>query len=629
MFKTEASSGGRNGLPVDFIQYVAENPETHFATLSRVAKPEKLDRPIAWGLLFLTLLLYAQTATFQFINLDDTVFVTENEHVRAGLTAAGIHWALTTGYINWQPLVYLSHMAVVTVFGMDPSAHHLVNALLHALNASIFFLVLRRMRLPVWPCAAAAAIFAVHPLRVESVAWVSERKDVLSSLFWLLTMWAYVRYTEAPKEGTRFPLVGAFFVLGLMAKPMLVTLPVALLILDFWPLNRWNTASIRSLLLEKAPLALLAGVVAVATIITQQTAGAMATLGEMPLARRLANVVRSYAIYLWKTVWPTDLAILYPFPESFPAIEIAAAAVVLAGISYRVWTKRNSAPQWLAGWLWYVIVLAPTIGFIQVGPQPYADRYTYLPSLLPLAVIAMAAESKLGGRAFRGAAAVVILPLFAMSWIQLATWRDDFVLYRHAIAVAPGASLVHLNLGVALEKIGRYNEAIANYEAAQRWNEYEPAPPLNMGLAYLLSGRPAQALAPLTRAVQLQPGAPGPLYHYSRALLETGKIDEAVTQLKKALALAPAPGMAASLHMQLGMAAYLRKDDRAALLSFIEATRIDPEYWPARKNAGIALGNLGRNKEAIEQFEIYLQANPRDTDVAAAVAALRGGSPGR
>lgn len=594
-----------------------------------MAKPQKLERWIACGLFLLTLLLYWQTAGFQFINLDDTVFVTENEHVRAGLTAESIRWALTTGYVNWQPLVYLSHMAVVTVFGMDPAAHHIVNALLHALNAALFFLVLRLMRLPVWPSAAAAAIFAVHPLRVESVAWVTERKDVLSSFFWLLTMWAYVRYTEAPKERVRYLLVIVFLLLGLMAKPMLVTLPVALLILDFWPLKRWNTASIRDLLFEKAPLAAMAGVVAVATIITQQTAGAMATLGEMPLDRRLANVIRSYALYLWKTLWPSDLAILYPFPSSFPAVEIAVSAVVLGGISYWVWTKKNTSPWWLAGWLWYLIVLAPAIGFIQVGPQPYADRYTYLPSLLPLAAIALAAESKLGLPVFRAAATTITALLFMVSWIQLGTWRDDFVLYRHAIAVAPGASLIPLNLGVALEKIGRYNEAIANYEAAQRWNENEPAPPLNMGLAYLLSGRPAQALAPLERAVQLQPSAPGPLYHYSRALLETGKIDEAVTQVRKALTLAPSKGMAASLHMQLGMAAYLRKDDNAALLSFLEATRIDPEYWPARKNAGIALGNLGRNREAIEQFEIYLRGNPRDKDVAAVAAALRNGTPGR
>jgi len=591
-----------------------------FATLPRVVK---LEKSIAWALLLLTLLVYWQTAGFQFINLDDTIFVTENPQVRAGLTAASIQWALTTSYINWQPLVYLSHMAVVTVFGMDPAAHHLVNALLHALNATIFFLVLRRMRLSIWPCAAAAAIFALHPLRVESVAWVTERKDVLSSLFWLLTMWAYVRYTEAPKERGRYLLIVAFFVLGLMSKPMLVTLPVGLLILDFWPLNRLRSVPWRDLILEKVPLAVLAGVVAVATIITQQTAGAMATMGEMPLDRRLANVVRSYALYLWKTVWPTDLAVLYPFPESFPAVEVAAAAVVLAGISVWAWTKRKDAPCWLAGWLWYLIVLAPTIGFIQVGPQPYADRYTYLPSLLPLAAIALALETRLGATIFRAVAAAVTLLLLAITWVQLGTWRDDFVLYRHAIAVAPGAGLVHVNLGVALEKIGRYNEAIANYEIAQNLNENESGPPLNMGLAYLLSGRPAQALAPLARAVQLKPAEAGPLYHYSRALLETGKPDEAVIELRKALALAPPKSMAASLHLQLGMAAYMLKDDAGALTEFREAIRLDPQYWPARKNAGIALGNMGRNREAIDEFEIYLKANPQDNDVAAAVAALR------
>lgn len=579
------------------------------------------ERWIRAGLFLLTLVLYWQTAGFQFINLDDPSFLTENAHVRGGLSAENIYWALTTGYINWQPLVYLSHMSAVTVFGLDPAAHHLLNAFLHAGNAALFFAVLRRMRLPLWPSAVAAAVFALHPLRVESVAWVTERKDVLSSLFWLLTMWAYARYAEKSAERKRYFWVVAFFSLGLMAKPILVTLPVALLILDFWPLRRpgpW-----RQLILEKVPLIVLSVGVAALTIFTQQAAGAMSTMGDVSIARRVANVVRSYVVYLWQTVWPSGLAILYPYPESYPAGEIAAAAIILAAISYLVWVGRHSAPQWLAGWLWYLVVLAPVIGFIQVGPQPHADRYTYLPSLLPLAVIAIAAASLMGPVAFRAAGAVLAALLFTLSWIQIGTWRDDFTVYRHSIAVAPGASFVYLNYGVALEKAGRYNEAIANYEMAQKLNTDEPTAPLNMGLAFLLSGRPAEALAPLERAVALQPNVPGPRYHYSRALLDAGKLEEADAQARKALALDPSNGMAASLHMQLGMAAYMRKDDQAALAEFQEAIRLDSQYWPARKNAGIALGNLGRNREAINHFEAYLAANPQDAAVAAAVAALK------
>jgi Tfp pilus assembly protein PilF len=581
------------------------------------------DRWIALGLLLITLFLYSQTAVFDFVNLDDPDFITENVHVNGGLTADSVRWALTTGYINWQPLVYLSHMAVISVFGLDPAAHHLVNAILHAINAALVFLVLRRMRLALWPSAVAAALFAFHPLRVESVAWVTERKDVLSAFFWLLTMWVYVRYTEAPKERGRYLAVVGCFLLGLMAKPILVTLPVVLLILDYWPLKRLNTINARELVMEKVPLAVLAGVVAVATILTQQTAGAMATLQDLSLGMRLANVVRSYAIYIWMTVWPTDLAVIYPFPDSFAPVEIIGAALILAAMSYWTWSCRRTAPMWLAAWLWYLVVLAPTIGFVQVGPQPYADRYTYLPVILPLAAVALAVESRFGAKQLRLTGFSLAFLLFVASWMQIGVWRNDFTLYRHAISVAPGAMLVYLNLGVALEKLGKYNEAIANYEAAQKFNENEPAPYLNTGLALMLSGRAPQAIAPLRRAVALRPASPVPLYHLSRALLETGQLDESDTQVRKALTLSPSAGMAASLHMQIGMAAYIRKDDQAALASFDEALRLDPKYWLAHKNAGISLGNLGRNREAIERFEIYLRAYPADKDVAAAIAALR------
>lgn len=575
------------------------------------------------GLLLITFFLYSQTAVFDFINLDDPDFITENAHVNTGLTAENIRWALTTGYINWQPLVYLSHMAVVSAFGMDPAAHHLANAVLHALNAVLVFVFFRRMNLSLWPSAVAAVLFAVHPLRVESVAWVTERKDVLSAFFWLLTMLAYLRYAEAPKDRTRYLLVVGCFLLGLMAKPILVTLPVVLLILDYWPLRRLDAGNARALIIEKLPLALLAGVVAVSTILTQQSAGAMATLQDLSLGMRLANVVRSYAIYIWKTAWPADLAVIYPFPDRFSPAEIIGAAAVLAAISYGAWRCRQTSPMWLAAWVWYLVVLAPTIGFIQVGPQPYADRYTYLPSILPLAALALAAEARIGARMLRLAGAGLAFVLFVVSWPQIGVWRNDLTLYRHSISAAPGAMLVYLNLGVALEKLGKFNEAIVHYQEAQKFNENEPAPYLNTGLALMQSGRAPQAIAPLRRAVALRPASPAPLYHLSRALLETGQLDESDSQVRKALALSPASGMAASLHMQLGMAAYMRKDDRAALASFNEAIRLDPKYWLAYKNAGIALGNLGRNGEAITQLETYLRAYPADKDVAAAVAALR------
>ena len=581
------------------------------------------DRWFPWILVLLTFLLYAQTGAFPFHNLDDPVFITENPNVLAGLTGKSIAWAWTAVEPNWQPLVFLSHQAMISIFGLDAGPHHLLNALLHAINGALFFLVLRQLRLPFAAAAAAAAIFTFHPLRVESVAWVTERKDVLSALFWLLTMRSYIQYTEGEAKPGRMVWVMVWFVLGLMAKPILVTLPVALLILDYWPLRR--KAPVRTLIVEKIPMTALAVAAAVATIVTQKAAGALATTTDIPLGVRLLNVIRSYAVYIGKTVLPTDLAVLYPYPDHWPAAEVAVSALVLAGVTWIAWQRRATAPWWLAGWLWYLIVVAPNIGVIQVGPQPYADRYTYMPSLLPLAAAAFALEGLLPGMAFRWGAAALSGVLFVMSSVQISTWKDDETLYKHAIAVAPGAPIVYRNLGAALERKGRFNEAIANYVVARDLTPKDPETYLNMGLAYLQMGRAPQAVENFQKAIELNPGSPVPLYHLSRALLAMEQFDESDRVVKKALGMNPDRGMQASLHLQLGMASYMRKEDEAALREFFEALRLVPEYAVARKNAGISLGNLGRNREAIEQFELYLKDNPQDKDVQAVVTALRQG----
>ena len=596
-------------------------------TLSGVAKlvePQTRsvwDRWFPWILVLLTFLLYAQTGAFPFHNLDDPVFITENPNVLAGLTGKSIAWAWTAVEPNWQPLVFLSHQAMVSVFGLDAGPHHLLNALLHGINGALFFLVLRQLRLPFAAAAAAAAIFTFHPLRVESVAWVTERKDVLSALFWLLTMRSYIAHAEG-KAG-RMAWVMVWFVLGLMAKPILVTLPVALLILDYWPLRR--KAPVRALLVEKIPMTALAVAAAVATIVTQKAAGAMATTAVVPLGVRLLNVIRSYAVYIGKTVLPIDLAVLYPYPDRWPVAEVAVSALVLGGVTWIAWQRRATAPWWLAGWAWYLIVVAPNIGLIQVGPQPYADRYTYMPSLLPLAAVAYALEAVAPAALFRAGALAVSAVVFVMSSVQISTWKDDETLYKHAIAVAPGAPIVYRNLGAALERKGRFNEAIANYVIARDLTPDDPITYQDLGLAYLQTGRAPLALENFRKLMELIPGTPEPLYQMSRAYLAMEQLDESDRVAKQALGLNPDRGLQASLRLQLGMASYMRKDDEAALREFFEALRLAPEYAVARKNAGISLGNLGRTREAIEQFELYLKDNPDDKDVRAVVAALRQG----
>lgn len=611
-------------MPARAWEFKSPHPHQPLDTLTRVAKlvePQTRsvwDRWFPWILVLLTFLLYAQTGAFPFHNLDDPVFITENPNVLAGLTGKSIAWAWTAVEPNWQPLVFLSHQTMVSIFGLDAGPHHLLNALLHAINGALFYLVLRQLRLPFAAAAAAAAVFTFHPLRVESVAWVTERKDVLSALFWLLTMRSYIAHAEG-KAG-RMVWVMVWFVLGLMAKPILVTLPVALLILDYWPLRR--TAPVRTLLVEKIPMTALAVAAAVATIVTQKAAGAMAAL---PLDVRVLNAIRSYGVYLGKTLLPTDLSVMYPYPAKWPPAEVAVAALVVLGVSWVAWQRRNTAPWWLAGWAWYLIVVAPNIGLIQVGPQPYADRYTYMPSLLPLAAVAYALEAVAPAALFRAGALAVSAVLFVMSSVQISTWKDDETLYRHAIAAAPGAPVVYRNLGVALEKKGRFNEAIANYVIARDLTPDDPVTYQNLGLAYLQTGRAPLALENFQKWMQLSPDSPTPLYHQSRALLAMEQMDESDRVVKKALGMNPDLGLQASLRLQLGMASYMRKDDEAALREFFEALRLVPEYATARKNAGISLGNLGRTREAIEQFELYLKDNPDDKDVRAVVAALRQG----
>lgn len=589
---------------------------------TKSAAPGVSDRMIAFVLLAATLLLYWQTAAFPFLDIDDPQFITANPHVRAGLAPSSIRWALTTTYINWQPLVFLSHMAVVSLFGLDPAAHHLVNALLHAANAAIFFFVLRRFSLPQWPAAAAAAVFALHPLRIESVAWVTERKDVLSALFWLLAMWAYVSYAESP-GARRYAMVALYFVLGLMSKPMVVTLPVALLILDYWPLHRWPAVPAKKLILEKLPLLAGSAIIAAATIASQGEVGAVSTLDSLPLPFRLANVVCAYVVYLWKTVWPFKLAIIYPFPSKLPAVEAFLSAVLIAGISFWAWRERGRSPWWLAAWLWHLVVLSPVIGFIQVGPQPYADRYSYIPSFLPLAAAAVAAAAVLRRTVYVAVAAALSVALMVASWIHLENWRDDISLYRHAVAVAPGAWIVHVNLGVALREKRLFPEAIANFKRAAELHPAHPDPQLNWGIAYIVAGQPAEGIPHLRRAMELQPAAPALPYHLGRVMVALDRLDEAEALFRQALALRPAAALAVDIHMELGIVAYLRKNDAAALAAFQEALRFNPDHGPARKTAGFALGNMGRNREAVEQLEIYLKANPQDPDVAAAIAALR------
>ncbi|HTG32198.1 MAG TPA: hypothetical protein VLB76_04655 [Thermoanaerobaculia bacterium] len=420
------------------------------------------------ALALLTLAAYLPALRNGFVNLDDGLYVTGNPQVQKGITRASAVWALTANVANnWHPLTLLSHQLDCQLFGLDPAGHHATSLLLHLANTLLLFAVLRGMTGAVWRSAAVAALFAVHPAHVESVAWVAERKDVLSALFWILAMAAWTGYARRPSPG-RYLLVALMMILGLMAKPMVVTLPFALLLLDVWPLERRGLGWQR-LIAEKLPLLALSAVASLVTLRYQRTS--LAPLDLVPWSLRLANAAVSYASYLGKLLLPRNLAVFYPIPLAIPAWQVAAAAVLLAALTALAAWKARRAPWLLVGWLWFLGTLVPVIGLVQVGRQAMADRYTYLPSIglfvaivwgIAWGIAALARER----RAVLFIAAAAILALAVGTWMQAGTWHDSVALYRHALAVTRGNYVAHVGLAKALTAERNLEGAEQQYRAA-------------------------------------------------------------------------------------------------------------------------------------------------------------------
>ncbi|MGH7953147.1 MAG: tetratricopeptide repeat protein, partial [Limisphaerales bacterium] len=469
-------------------------------------------RPRFFGLLLalITLLAFLPVARDGFVNYDDQDYVTENSVVQNGLTLAGIKWAFTTFHAsNWHPLTWLSLMLDDQLFGLNAGAFHFVNALFHAANTVLLFLLLLRLTTPrseikngisprqnsLWPCAFVAALFAWHPLHIESVAWISERKDVLSAFFALLTLLSYARYAQSRSKienqkskagsanSTRdYFLALIFFALSLMSKPMFVTLPFVMLLLDFWPLRRisnsgFQISNVLRLIAEKIPFFLLTAISCVVTYFAQSHPGenAVASLQLVPLHYRILNTLISYARYLLKLFWPAHLAVIYPLLENLRwMIEMAiVAAIILAAISWIFWRTRRRFPYLLVGWLWFLGTLVPVIGLVQVGGAALADRYTYFPAIGIFIAVAFGARDL----AIRFQFPKFILPAAAIlisgaclivTEDQLRYWRDSETLFRHALAVTKNNDIAHLDLGAALELEGKKNEALVEYHAAEK-----------------------------------------------------------------------------------------------------------------------------------------------------------------
>jgi protein O-mannosyl-transferase len=558
-----------------------------------------MSRPrlIALLLAFGTLLVYMPAANHGFSLYDDGDYVTENRVVQNGLTWAGIKWAFTTWHAsNWHPLTWISHMIDCQIAGLNPSVPHCENILFHVANSVLLFALLRRLTNLIWPSAFVAALFAWHPLHVESVAWVAERKDVLSTFFGLLALLSYTKYAkENSRRSFWFALI--FFTLGLLAKPMLVTLPFVMLLLDFWPLQRFKVHPplsdsgatrgsgfrVWNLVLEKIPFFLLAAGSCVLTFLAQHATGAVATLETVPMHYRLCNAPLAYARYLLKIIWPENLCVFYPLPETISPPAVAAATVVLIFISAAVWLARKRSPYLLFGWLWFLGTLVPVIGLVQVGGAAMADRYSYLSSIGLFLAVALGVRDamekfRLSKIIVAAAAGLALAACLILTHNQINYWRDDISLFSRTIEVTTHNETGHLNLGVALENAGRKIEAMAECRAA----------------------------------LQIEPNRADTHNNLANLLDDTGHPDEAMAEYLEALRLNP---QLIQAHNNLGtLLVDLGRFDEA-LKHYAESERLDPDNWHAPYLTGKALLKQGRDAEAIPFFQRAVKNDPDNLQV--------------
>jgi len=530
--------------------------------------------------------VYWQVRNYSFVNYDDRQYVTQNHYVQAGLTLESIKWSFTAIHAsNWHPLTWLSHMLDCQIYEMNPGHHHMTNVLLHILNTLLLFLVFKRMTGKLWQSGFVAALFALHPLHVESVAWVAERKDLLSTFFWMLTLWSYVRYVERSDFNRYLPVL-FFFILGLMAKPMLVTLPFVLLLLDYWPLRRFELGSRDEnnsqqrrfnfgLICEKMPLFFLSAVSSVVTYIVQESSGAVNSLAVIPFHIRIANATVSYASYIGKMIWPHNLAVFYPYPESIVSWKITGAGLLLGVISVIVCQMVRTKPYFAVGWLWYIGSLVPVIGIVQAGVQKMADRYTYVPLIGLFIIIAWGVPDILvrwrHKKIILAISTTFVLSAFMIcTWFQVKNWQNSITLFEHALDVTVDNSIAHINLGEALAGQGKIDAAVRHYYEALRIKPNLAAPHLNLGVA----------------------------------LKEGGKLSEAINHFSKVLGL---KSDCAEVHYELGDTLDRKGDFASAIEHYLEAVRIKPDYAKVYNNLGVIQARQNKDKEAIAHFYKAIQ----------------------
>jgi tetratricopeptide (TPR) repeat protein len=573
------------------------------------------------------LTVFGQTAGFGFINYDDNKYVYENPVVEKGLTWQGALWALSYSQIgHWHPLTWLTHMADCQVYGLWAGGHHITNVALHTVATALLFLVLRKMTGTLWRSAFVAAVFAVHPLRAESVAWIAERKDVLSGMFFMLTLWAYLHYVRQPSRG-RYLAMALLFGLGLLSKNMLVTLPFVLLLLDWWPLGRMRRAEATAgeagsrspgvpfwgLVKEKIPLMLLSAGSCIATASVSEKIG---EADRVPVLARIGNAVVSYVVYLRQMVFPAGLANLYPYPHNGPPIwRVCVALAVLAAVTAGVVACRQKRPFLLVGWLWYLGMLAPAIGIVQISYYAHADRYTYLPGIgLAMAGTWAVAELSAGWKHRRvvlGSLMMAVMgALTVCGHIQTSYWKDGESLWTHTLACTSDNFIAHLDLGDLLRLRGKLDEAAAQYRQALAIAPDNVETLNNLGNVLAMKGQEAAAMAQYQKALAIRPGFADTHVNLGN-LLMPGRLDEAIAEYRKALAIAPD---SVEILNNLGKALAMKGEDAAAIAQYQKALAIQPGYANAHFNLGNRLLKLGRLEEAAAQYRKVLEIQPDDAE---------------
>jgi tetratricopeptide (TPR) repeat protein len=566
---------------------------------------------ICVALAIATAAVFYQACTYDFVVYDDPDYVCKNPNIQAGITLKAVKWAFTAGYAsNWHPLTWLSHMLDWQLFGSNPAGHHLTNLIFHIANALALFYVLMRMTGAVWPSAFVAAAFALHPLHVESVVWVSERKDVLSTFFWLLTILAYVRYVENHSLW-RYLTVLALFVLGLMAKPMLVTVPFVLLLLDFWPLQR--KISYRPLV-EKIPLFICSIASCIVTFLVQRRTGAMDVIKTFELMTRINNAVVSCITYITKMIWPSRLAVLYPHPGdglSTTRVIICGLLLVLISIYFICMARRYRF--FAVGWLWYLGTLVPVIGLVQVGTQAMADRYTYMTLTGLFIIIAWSAKEFVPKQRYRILALLAAAALIASGVTaarQLRCWKSSLTLFEHTLAVTENNYIIQSNYTAYLNELGRFDEAIELSRELLKIKPDSTVTRSNLGVALLCTGRVQEAIEHLRLAIKYDPNYQPAYFNLAAALQNQGRLDEAVSYYKQALKVEP--GHVAS---RLNLAIVLNELGRfnEAVSECRKYLQIKPDDPNALNALGTALGRQGKFDEAASHFNRAIQIDPSYT----------------